>query len=180
MSLFFTSLSNNFFLSGGVSVCGAQCADIDTSNVGWCKGTEPPDADESCEDNLPDVKQRVESTPLSINTAKTPARPTRNNMVKTLLITRRPMIPKSEETQTSLMAMNPAKKSTHPMTVNDAKTSTRPMMTKMSNRPMPTTKAAKKSTRLMFPPPRVASSTRLPHPLLRLLHHHLPHVSPIS
>jgi hypothetical protein len=48
------------------------------------------------------------------------------------------MMQKSDETQTSLTTMNPAKKSTHPMTVNDANTSTRPMMTnvaKMSNRP---------------------------------------------
>ncbi|KAN0116562.1 hypothetical protein V8E52_005706 [Russula decolorans] len=123
--------------------------------------------------------------------AEMPTRPTKENMVKTLT---HPMMPKSEETKTSLTTMNPAKKSHYPMAVNDAKTSTRPMMTniaKISNRPtamesvttstrpMPTTKAAKMSTRLMFPPPRAASSTRLPHPLLRLSHRHLPHVSPV-
>jgi hypothetical protein len=90
--------------------------------------------------------------------------------------------------QTGLMTMNPAKKLTHPMTVNDAKTSTRPMMMKdvkpsdghgqRDNVDPSDAGEDVSSTRLMFSPPRAASSTPLPHPLLGLSHRHLPHESP--
>ena len=51
------------------------------------------------------------------------------------------------------------------MITNIAKMSNRLTMDRVttSTRPMPTTKAAKMSNLLMFPPLRAASSTRLPH-----------------
>ena len=44
-------LLKSFSLSGGDTVCERRCADIDSSNVRRCKGTDPSEADESCEDS---------------------------------------------------------------------------------------------------------------------------------